>query len=275
MVVPVVYPNTRHGLKILMIILAAVCLAISVFVFLSWYTEKKTLEENGQPDFNTLEQSDLTDGMYVSGNIELAMDCYAEEYDTTYGIRTSEESDALYYLVPVYDTNSDGTITIRYFVTYEAKPKDFDTMDQTVAQMWSNDPLTAKLTLGLSQVRDMPGDLQQYMDDWINDKAFYQNGSFVDWCIEYNIFGTTNREEIASKVTPYVIYRTSGPENSFIIACIFAGLAVLCFILFLVLKHVKRPIKGVVDTPLTEDFSRVREMDTPPAEGENHDGFNP
>lgn len=95
--IPIVYPipKTRKGLKIFLIICVAISVIISIFVLINSAAQRNDLESHGKPDFNTLAQSDLTDGMYVSGNIELAMDCYAEEYDTTYGIRTSEKSESV------------------------------------------------------------------------------------------------------------------------------------------------------------------------------------
>jgi hypothetical protein len=267
--IPIVYPipKTRKGLKIMMIIMIAISVGISIFVFISWAAEKKALEVNGQPDFNTLKQGELADGMTVTGTINLAVDWYAEEYETGYfGTRTSDDSEALYYLVPVYQSNADGTVAIQYFVTFKAKPKDFDTMDAVVNQTWSNDPMTALLTLDYADVDDLSGELAQYMNEYVNDKNFYENGSFIDWCVEYNILGTTNRTEIASKLAPYVISRTTGPENTFGIACLFAGIALVCLAIFLVLQLVKRPIKGVIDTtPMYEDFSKVRQMDDPSA----------
>jgi hypothetical protein len=131
-------------------------------------------------------------------------------------------------------------------------------MEAIITQTWSDDPMTAMLTLEYAKVNSLSDELAQYMDEFANDKSFYENGSFIDWCIEYNILGTTNRAEIASRLAPYVIYRTSGPENTFIIACIFAGLAVMCLAIFLVLKLVRRPIKGVVDPAAPDDFSEVR-----------------
>ena len=193
-----------------------------------------------------------------------------------FGIRTSDDSEALYYLVPVYDSNADGTVSIRYFVTYEAKPKDFDTMEAIVTQTWSDVPLTAMLPLEYAEVDALPDELAQYMDEFATDKSFYENGSFIDYCVEFNLLGTTNRAEIASRLVPYVISRATGPENTFIVACIFAGLGVLCLVIFLVLLFVKRPIKGVIEEqPLAEDFSKLREMEAEaPSEGNDQNGFD-
>ncbi len=270
-------PKTRKGLKITMIIFAVICIGLSVFAFISWSNEKQDIAESGQPDFNTLAQNELTDDMYVTGAIDLAIDYYAEDYETnSSGKRASDDSEALYYLVPVYESSADGTVNIRYFITYKAEPKDFDTMDAILTQTRSNDPMTAMLTLDYAQVDDLPESYQQYLSEYINSKDFYENGSFVDWCVEYNILGTTNRTEIASRIVPYMIRKTAGPDSPLTAGIVLAGLAVVFIIIFLVLHLVKGPIQGVIDEPKPDDFSKLREMETEiSAEGTDQNGFDP
>jgi hypothetical protein len=211
--------------------------------------------------------------MIVTGAVDLAIECYAEEYETGYfKIRTSDKSNALYYLIPVYDTNADGTIRIRYFITYEAKPEDFNTMDSIVAQTWDSSLASTPLEIENAEIADLPDDLVQYLTDWANDPGFYQNGSFIDWCAEYNVLGTTNREEIASRLTPYMIRRTSTAGTDITTAWIFLGFAVLSFGIMLIMIFVKAPIKGVVENPAKEDFSKLRSFEVPPAEKEHHEG---
>jgi len=280
MAIPIFYaiPKTRKGMKITMLICAALLIGFSVISFISWSIQKQEIAESGQPDFNTLAQSELADNMYVTGTIDLAIDYYAEDYATdSSGNRTSDDSEALYCLVPVYESSADGTVNIRYFVTYKAEPKDFDTVEAIIAQTWSDDPMTAMIPLEYAQVYDLPEDYQQYLDEYINRKDFYENGSFTDWCVEYNILGTTNRAQIASKVAPYMIQKVDGPGTALTNALIFLGIALGCVIIFLVLHFVKGPIQGVIDEqPLTEDFSKLRDMEAEmPVEGNDQTGFDP
>lgn len=253
MSIPIFFPipRTRKGIKILMAVLGSLCIAGALIVFLLWSSDQKTLRETGQPDFNTLSQSDLRGDMFVTGSIDIAVDYFAEEYETGYfNERTSENSEALYYLIPILGT--DGNTS--YFITYEAKPKDFDAMELIVAQTWSDDPVTEKITVGNGEIRELSSDLQQYMKEWANDEAFYENGSFIDWCAEYNVLGTSDHDVIASRLVPYVICSTYTAGTDITIAWFFLCIGILCFVVMLIMIFVKVPIKGVTETPPTEDF---------------------
>lgn len=57
------------------------------------------IQQNGAPDFNTLSIEQIEERPYVSGNVEVVLECFAESYTTNYGVRTSDESEELYYLV--------------------------------------------------------------------------------------------------------------------------------------------------------------------------------
>lgn len=275
MSIPIFFPipRTRKGIQILMIILAVIFIGISTLTFINWSAEEKALKENGQPDFNTLDQSELKDDMIVTGAVNLAIDWYAEEYETNMCVRTSDESEVLYYLVPIYDANADGTINIRYFITFKAKPGDFDTMAQACNLMWSDDPISTMLTLENAKVDSLPDEFAQYLNEYVSDKSFYEHGSFIDWCVQYNILGTTERSVIESKISPYMIYRTGGPQSTLTTGIVFAGLAVICLLVYIVLKFRKGPITGVIDPPAKDDFSKVRAMETPTTESEYSDGY--
>ena len=63
--------------------------------------------------------------------MEFVFEVFAEEYTTNYGVRTSDASDKLYYLIPLV---SDGYI--ENFVTLEATPRYYDTLDQIYDETW-------------------------------------------------------------------------------------------------------------------------------------------
>lgn len=251
-------PRTRKGMKILLLVLMAICLALSAIVFFSWLSDQNKLKETGQPSFNTLDVSGLKAGMIVKGYIDLSFDTYAEEYKAQLGIRTSDKSEALYYLVPIYDKEDDH-INIKYFITYEAEPKDYDTMDTIVKETFSDSEVTTKLTVENAVIRSMPDDVKQYLIKWAEDPNFYENGSFVDWCVEYNIFGTSDKAAIESKLVPYIIYRTVTAGTDLSVIYLFLGIGVICLIIFIILSVYKVPIKGVVDPPEKDDFNKIRE----------------
>jgi hypothetical protein len=130
-----------------------------------------------------------------------------------------------------------------------------------VAQTWSGGPLTTRLTVDDGYIWSLPDDFKKYFSEWAHDASFYENGSFIDWCKEYDVFGTNDEAAIEAKLVPYDIYRTdramdSGP----LITWIFGGLAVLLVIGLILIIRYKYPIKGFADAPPKENFNRVKEL---------------
>ncbi len=41
-----------------------------------------------------------------------------------------------------------------------------------------------------AQLKPLPSDIEAILYGWCENGEFYQNGSFVDWCIESDFFGT-------------------------------------------------------------------------------------
>ena len=58
------------------------------------------------------------------------MGTFAETYDTNHGARTSDESTGLFYVVPIYQVDSDGYYMFDYFLGFEASAGDFAVMDK-------------------------------------------------------------------------------------------------------------------------------------------------
>jgi hypothetical protein len=261
MLIPYIIPKTRGGLKIVMIIIIAMLTAFSVIVFCEWSADQAALKKNGQPSFNTLSKDELKDGLLVKGSIDMALDSYAEEYETNFGVRTSDNSETLYYLIPMYDTYEDGSIAVNYLITYEAGPKDFSSMDAIFNQTWSETAEPAVFTVENAQIVNLPTDLKQYYTEWAQDPQFYKGGSYIDWCVENNIFGTGNRNRIESKLVPYMIRKTATAGTDINIMWGLLALDAICIIILLVLIFRKAPLKGIADTPAKEDFSKINEMD--------------
>jgi hypothetical protein len=258
MYIPIIYaiPKTRKGLIILLSILLAVCVGIAVFITVQWAGDQQSLRENGQPDFNALAEDQLEPGLFVHGSIDIALDVYAEQYESDFGRRTSDDSTSLYYLVPVYNT-SDGSIS--YLITYQAEPEDYATMDNIVAQSWSNDPLTARLDIENGEIFSLPDDLKGYFSDYANDPTLYENGSFIDWCKEYDIFGTDDAAAIEAKLVPYMIKKTSMAGTDPAVIYVFAAIAVLLAASLLFVIFYKKG-KACPETTPPEDFNRVKEQ---------------
>jgi len=146
-------------------------------------------------------------------------------------------------------------------ITFHAEPEDFDTLDKIVAQTWSGEPITTRLTVDDGYIGRLPDKFKQYFLEWAHDDMFYENGSFIDWCKEYNVFGTDDEAAIEARFVPFHIYREDMSfESGPIYAWAFGGTSILIVIGMVLLIRYKVPIKGFEDTPPKEDFNRVREL---------------
>ena len=89
---------------------------------------------------------------------------------------------------------------------------------------------------------------------------FYQNGSFVDWCVESDFYSTNDPEEIISYVLPYMIVPDNKPSDSAFIGLIMAGAGlVLLIVAILMLRKAKET--STLKTP--EDTSAPQEPIAP------------
>jgi hypothetical protein len=260
MPIPVIYPvpnpQTRKGAIIAMSICTAVFLAFTIFFFVQWSNDQQAAQKD-TPRFDTLPIDQLESGLDVHGTIDLAFDYYAETYTTDYGIRTSSDSDSLYYVIPVYD--ADGYFA--YLISFEAYSSNFDTMDQIVTQTWTETDDLATLTLEHARIESLPEEIRQYLEEWSEDTTFYDGGSFIDWCAEYGIFGTQDKSLIRAKLVPYVIEESN--PGSAVAGFIFLGFTVASLILLLVLIFRKKSFKTITGIDDGADsFRALRDMDS-------------
>lgn len=108
--------NRRKSRGIALLILGVVLLGTGLMAFISVQSDLKKYETEGTRDFNQLTEAELSSKPYVEGRVEFVFEVFAEEYTTNYGIRLSDDSDKLYYLIPL--VTEEGYID--YFVTLEA-----------------------------------------------------------------------------------------------------------------------------------------------------------
>ncbi len=93
--------------------IAVILLLVSAaIVIITWSVSHKTFNKENLAVLNTLEESKIEDGLPVRGTIVLAFDIMAEEYETTNGMRSSDNSSKLYYIVPVFEADDEGYITV-------------------------------------------------------------------------------------------------------------------------------------------------------------------
>ncbi len=243
--IPIVIPRTRKGVNIMFFVLLVASLIGAAIVLTLWTIDQNNLKEYGQPDFNTLSIDELKSGMIVKGKIDIAFDTFAEEYETEYGRRTSDQSEKLYYVVPVYNTDAEGYFDYQYVLCFITEPSDFQRMDEIFEQTWSDEDMDTKVTVTNGVITDMSGDIKQFYYEWADSPEFYDNGSFIDWCMEYNIFGTSDENEIRSRIVPYCISKTASAGTSldgFWACIIFAALFTAAII---AIKVFNKPMKGV------------------------------
>lgn len=228
---------------------------IAVFCTFSWFADQQTLKEHGQPDFNTIPETDLKNGLIVKGNIDTALDAYAQRSKSS-GISSSANASALYYIIPIYGEAADGSIVPSYFITYKAEPEDFAALDSIVNQTWNGADEPTVLTIENARILTLPSNIKKYYDDWANDPQFYENGSFIDWCAEYNVFGTSDKTVIQSKMLPFMIDKTetAGQDPRFIWA--FGGLAVVCLIILIIVVRRKKTNNNVPNNTGGPDIMR-------------------
>lgn len=260
MIIPYIIPRTRKGWIILLSILAFACLLTAGILYSSYASDQKMLEEKGQPDFNTLSIDQLENNLIVNGTIVLAFDHYAESYETNMGIRTSSKSEELYYVIPVVEIDEEGYLYAKYVISFLADKKHFDVMDRIFDQTWFDTDYYAELQIENGRIVDLPNDVKPYFTQWLEDPFFYEGGTFVDWCVEYDIFGTQDREVIKSKITPYMIKEFGGIEANRDNAWILLAIGIALLLILLVLIFIKKPVKPSVE----QEFSELREMDDGP-----------
>lgn len=239
-------PKTRKGYIILLIALILIFAFFTGLFYFQWIEEQKILTEVGQPDFNSLPINELKADQIVKGDIGLAIDVYSEEYEEGFlGTRASDESDALYYLIPVYTLNEDGYANIQYFMTYKALPEEFDIMDDIVASTWSDNQNMKVLSLDYATISELDEEVWSHLQDMVHDENFYEGGSFIDWCIENNTFDSSNEAFIESKFVPYELSRKNTPTSDLWLMKFFLFLIILQVILLLVFIFYKKEIKGI------------------------------
>ena len=261
MSIPIFFPlpKTRKAAKITMIIFIAVCIAVIAVIYSFWARDQKTLEEKGQPDFNMLSHTELEDGLIVKGGIVFAFDMFAETYEENFGMRTSEDSEDLYYVIPIIGENGDGSIEC--CIAFRARPSDFDKMEEILYQTYMEPDTITTLSIKNGVINNLRGDFLTYYHEWMEMPDFYEGGSFIDMCAEENIFGTTDKDEIRSRIAPFVLSKTAAAGVDINAAWFFAAIGGLCLICLLVLIFRKKPIKSL-DPPVEKGFDQLKDDDT-------------
>ncbi|PWM63623.1 MAG: hypothetical protein DBX63_01920 [Clostridia bacterium] len=254
--------NRRKSRGIALLILGVVLLGIGLMAFIGVQSDLKKYETEGTRDFNQLTEAELSGKPYVEGRVEFVFEVFAEEYTTNYGIRLSDDSDKLYYLIPL--VTEEGYID--YFVTLEATGRYYDTLNQIYEETWDESlpAVYTELYLEDAKIRSLPSSIEKILYDWCETGEFYQNGSFVDWCVESDFFGTTDSAEIVSHVLPYMIVPDSKPGGSALIGLVMAGIGLALLVVAVVLLNKAKNAPTVPNEAFASE-APAEEFSTPEA----------
>lgn len=251
-------PRSRKSLLALMAVLSVACIVVTICTICLWAKDQQMLKEYGQPDFYTLSQGELKDGLIVKGTIDVALDYYSEKYRT--GTGTSDKNEALYYIVPIYDVDGSGMITFKYLLTYEAEPEDYDVMNQVITDFWNNEAGLTSFNIDNAKIVNLSADNKQFFSEWTRNTEIWGEGqTFYDWAAETSIFGTDDKDEIASKFVPLMLRKTSTAGTDPLIIWVLAALSAVCVIIFVIVLLRKKPINGIIDNTGNPDVMRPQQ----------------
>ena len=196
--------KSAQSRKTLMAI-AVICAIISTIILGDWVIERINFAINGEPDFTQLTQDELKAGLFVTGTIDAALGPYAGGYmEEGYGEKSPYYSSDLYYLVPVYSQQGD---IVEFFLSFKAgSSNDRSRMNNIV--LYPDDGGEAlQVVIDEGHIFNLKKDQKDILEDWVTAPDYYEGGSFVDYCVEYNIMGTTDEDVILSKIVTYNIGR--------------------------------------------------------------------
>lgn len=255
MSIPVFFPlpSTRKGVKVLMIVLIAVCLVGTVAIYITWSNDQQMLKDEGQPDFNKLAQDELEDGMIVKGDIVFTLDTFAETYEENFGQRTSQGSEELYYVIPVFDHKGYP----QYCIAYRAYPEDFEIMEAIWEQSWYETDVLQTLDIDNGVITDLKGDYLTLYQEYL-DTPDTEGATVVELCAETNYFGTTDPDEIRARFAPYLLTKTATAGMDINLIFLPLGIMAVCIIILLVVIFRKKPLKGY-DPPVDKGFSQLKD----------------
>lgn len=166
--------------KVRLCIILTIMLCVFAGVFLSDIPAWLKYKKGEIKDYNQVQAGELKKGDLVRGTIDQALGACAEEYSTSYGVRTSSKSSKLYYVLWMDNEK---------FILYEASGKSFDQLDkitdETVKYYESladaqesgdmADVVQPTSTMALEgRVTEIPSKIRGFFKEWY-DETFEDN----------------------------------------------------------------------------------------------------
>lgn len=153
--------------------IALVALFVGIGLVLQMPTYIKLLKGD-TVSINSVPAHTLENGDVVEGLVDAALGCCAEEYETNFGIRTSDDSSKLYYVLWLDNDN---------FIVYETGNKDqYTKLDQITESTYDyldameagDENAMLNVTMELEGVvKKLPSDIEGYFQEWYDDDATF------------------------------------------------------------------------------------------------------
>lgn len=140
------------------------------------FGKMKKYQNNEVTDLANLGYRQMQTGDLVSGKVDYVLDTVAEEYETKFGIRTSDDSTKLYYIISLPNS----------YAVYETSNKEeYDTLDKICNETWdylnSEDGSAPAPTSSLmiqGEVKKMDDKVAGYFKDWFKEQADFSDEDF-------------------------------------------------------------------------------------------------
>lgn len=159
-------------------------LLLSVALFLGGLFQWNQWNEKGE-DLNQVSLDDSCPGKMVEGKIMANYGTFAEEYETTLSFRTSDDSEKLYYIIPIGESGK--------FIAFMTTGENYDAMSQLMIDTLDYNAGKISTIKGV----EVRGKLHQMS----NSTMSYM----VSYFQETNLLGTDKEEEIKDYISPYVL----------------------------------------------------------------------
>lgn len=157
-----------------LLILAFLGMGMGVVLGLVSYPTLQKVKNGETTDINDVTADSLQEGELVTGEFNYVLDCFAEEYETHFGIRSSDDSTKQYYLLWLNES----------YLIYEIANDDIiDDLDTACQQTWDmldesengtpEEELTAPTTFAKVQgeVIPMDSEIKGYCLAWFHDNT--------------------------------------------------------------------------------------------------------
>ncbi|MCH5278958.1 MAG: DUF308 domain-containing protein [Christensenellaceae bacterium] len=197
-------------IAVFVMIIALIVLVCGAASLIKNAKEYKEYNSSEVQNFKMLSDYGISQKPYVEGQISFVIDAYSDDQASNLGIRLFSGSKVFYWLIPLFDDHG----MIESFITLEAPAKYWDTLAQICQETWSVDAPSKPTTLYITDAKidDLHPVTRGMLEYWCEQTEFYENGDFIDWCIESDLFGTSERDVILSKLLPYMIVMEAKPS---------------------------------------------------------------